>query len=68
VWHNLVANRDGCGRMKPRDNRKNPLLSKARVVEMVDTQDLKSRLDLLASGLVYNHQSTGILYQLSTDG
>ena len=54
--------------MKPRDNRKNPLLSKARVVEMVDTQDLKSRLDLLASGLVYNQQSTGILYQLSTDG
>jgi len=54
--------------MKPRDNRKNPLLSKARVVELVDTQDLKSRLDLPASGLVYNHQSTGILYQLSTDG
>tara|TARA_R100001530_G_scaffold120264_2_gene87506 strand:+ start:470 stop:634 length:165 start_codon:yes stop_codon:yes gene_type:complete len=54
--------------MKPRDNRKNPLLSKARVVELADTQDLKSRLDLLASGLVYNQQSTGILYQLSTDG
>jgi len=54
--------------MKPRDNRKNPLLSKARVVEMVDTQDLKSRLKPPASGLVYNQQSTGILYQLSTDG